>query len=261
VLRLDGFWMKPQQHAAGMNVALQVACERATEVVWQSRFDQAMGRRWISDREGTVIPNGVPVRERRCDTPGFNELRRMHERVFVSAANWHPQKRLKENVDAYRAVRRTSCPNSCLIVLGANADPAQLAIRPNEHIFFAGSLEHEQCMDVYSIADWMFHLAWLDHCPNTVVEALMVGTPILCSNSGGTSELLSAGALQRGLLVPELTQHALELVDYDVPPPLNLEHVDWSCLSSRQAGTFMADDLAIEVCATRYSDVLSRCMR
>ena len=40
------------------------------------------------------------------------------------------------------------------------------------------------------MADAMIHLAWLDWCPNTVVEALSCGTPVLCSHNGGTKELV-----------------------------------------------------------------------
>ena len=36
----------------------------------------------------------------------------------------------------------------------------------------------------------MIHLAWLDWCPNTVVEGLCCGLPVLCSSNGGTKELV-----------------------------------------------------------------------
>ena len=40
------------------------------------------------------------------------------------------------------------------------------------------------------MADAMIHLAWLDWCPNTVVEGLSCGAPVLCSHNGGTKELV-----------------------------------------------------------------------
>ena len=36
----------------------------------------------------------------------------------------------------------------------------------------------------------MIHLAWLDWCPNSVVEGLASGLPVLCSHNGGTKELV-----------------------------------------------------------------------
>ena len=40
------------------------------------------------------------------------------------------------------------------------------------------------------MADAMIHLAWLDWCPNTVVEGLASRLPVLCSHNGGTKELV-----------------------------------------------------------------------
>ena len=39
-------------------------------------------------------------------------------------------------------------------------------------------------------ANAFIHLAWLDHCPNTVVEALCCGLPVLCTHNGGTKEIV-----------------------------------------------------------------------
>lgn len=36
----------------------------------------------------------------------------------------------------------------------------------------------------------MIHLAWLDWHPNSVVEGLASGLPVLCSHNGGTKELV-----------------------------------------------------------------------
>jgi glycosyltransferase involved in cell wall biosynthesis len=47
---------------------------------------------------------------------------------------------------------------------------------------------------VFAVADWMIHLAWADHCPNVVVEALSQGTPIICGEVGGTKEMIAHGA-------------------------------------------------------------------
>jgi glycosyltransferase involved in cell wall biosynthesis len=63
----------------------------------------------------------------------------------------------------------------------------------------------------------MIHLAWLDHCPNTVVEALSQGTPIICSEQGGTKELVK----EFGVILKESKSYNYELTNYDNPPPMN----------------------------------------
>ena len=90
-------------------------------------------------------------------------------------------------------------------------------------IIYSGEITHEQCLEIYRHCDWMIHLAWLDHCPNVVVEALSQNCPIICSSSGGTKEIVGSN----GFIVPELKKYNFELLDYDNPfeidiPKLNL---------------------------------------
>ena len=39
------------------------------------------------------------------------------------------------------------------------------------------------------------HLAWLDHCPNVVVDARACGCKIVCSSSGGTKEIAGPNSI------------------------------------------------------------------
>ena len=75
----------------------------------------------------------------------------------------------------------------------------------------------------------MLHLAWADHCPNVVVEALAQGTPVVCSEVGGTKELIGHGAY--GMVLKE-EPYNFELYDYDNPPSIDVKQV--SFLPSRQ---------------------------
>lgn len=265
VQRLDGIWMKPEQHARGMNAGIRAAYDSAASVVWQSQFDHAMAHRWLGVREGHVIHNGVPLQQRLCVSPGLRTIRKSHEQVFVCSANWHPQKRLSANIELYRRVRTAG--KSCLIVLGSDPDIELVRNRGDERIFFMGSVSHEQCMEVYSIADWMIHLAWLDHCPNTVVEALSVGTPVVCSSEGGTRELLEdpggKGDLRRGLLVSEEEKFDYGLNDYDAPPSLSrqIALLDPAFSGGQQFNCFDSSSLSIELCAQRYVAVLQSVLR
>ena len=39
------------------------------------------------------------------------------------------------------------------------------------------------------------HLAWLDHCPNVVVDARAAACQIICSSAGGTKEIAGPSAI------------------------------------------------------------------
>ena len=93
----------------------------------------------------------------------------------------------------------------------------------------------------------MIHLAWLDHCPNVVVEALSQKTPVICTNSGGTHELVRGS----GIIIPESTPYNFELCDYDNPPDIEVSSFD---LKDIDVGT--REDISIAAVADQYEKVL-----
>ena len=101
-----------------------------------------------------------------------------------------------------------------LLVLGKNPD----YIEKENNIFYLGHMPHDICLQIYSIADWFLHLAWLDHCPNVVIEAMSQGCPIICTDMGGTKEIVK----NNGIVIPEDNPYDFELTDYDKPYALNI---------------------------------------
>ncbi len=97
----------------------------------------------------------------------------------------------------------------------------------HDDVFYAGSVSHDLYFQVYSIADWMIHLAWLDHCPNVVVEALSQDCPVICTNSGGTGEIVGSN----GIVISETTPYEFELTDYDEPYRLEIPSLELPNLS------------------------------
>ena len=244
VQRLDGIWFKPEQFAAGMNRMIHWAYDNATSVVWQSDFDKKMTSKWFGARNGHVIPNGIELEPANLRSETLIEMKQRFDKIYVCSANWHPQKRLRDNINAYFALREGT-PKSALIVLGNNPD-VQLADRG---IFYAGSIRHDLCAEVYSVADAMLHLAWLDHCPNVVVEAIAQGCPVICSSEGGTRELVEKAG---GLILPDEKPYDFSLVDYDNPPRVPIGDL------RPLADGFRADKTTVDIIKTAdsYAEVL-----
>jgi glycosyltransferase involved in cell wall biosynthesis len=101
--------------------------------------------------------------------------------------------------------------------MGSQPDP----VVADSNIYYTGPLTHEKCLEVFSIADWMIHLAWADHSPNVVVEALSQGCPVICSETGGTQELVNGN----GLVLKEDIKYNFELYDYNNPPTIDITQV------------------------------------
>lgn len=217
IQRLDGIWFSPEEFET-KNSSIKELYQSADGVIWQSEFDKGMTTKWWNHPKcGTVIRNGINAPQiKKFQIPALEQLRQHYEMLFVCSANWHPQKRLMANIDLYKHLRNFYS-SAALIVLGSN--PVKVA---DPHIFYAGSQPHDVCLEIFSAANWMLHLAWLDHCPNTVVEALSQGTPVICSEQGGTKELVQ----NFGIVLKEKNKYDFELANYDHPPPLDLAQIN-----------------------------------
>lgn len=213
VHRLDGIWFKPQEFAH-KNELIKWTYRHSNHVIFQSNFDKKMVENYWGEKESSsVIHNGIDLEKVEVTVDQIKNLRESFDRIFVSSASWHRQKRLKENTDLFLKIAGDDT-RACFVVLGRNPD----YVVSHPRIFYTGEVDHSVCLQIYNVASWMIHLAWLDHCPNVVVEALSQGCPVVCSSSGGTKEIVG----NNGIVIQELIDYKFELTDYDMPPDLDL---------------------------------------
>ena len=100
VQRLDGIWFKPEQFHSH-NKGIKWAYDNCHHVIWQSEFDKGMSTHHWGEREGTVIHNGIELKKVEVADPDILAIRRAYKKMFVCSANWHRQKRLKENIELF----------------------------------------------------------------------------------------------------------------------------------------------------------------
>ena len=245
VQRLDGIWFKPEQFETH-NKLIKWTYDNCNEVVWQSKFDQEMTVHHWGTKQGKVIGNGIDADKVAVTNARLRAIRRENEKVFVCSANWHRQKRLKENIEAYDVLSK-DVEKSCLVVMGANPD------YPSERsdIIYTGNINHNLCLQVFSMSDAMIHLAWLDHCPNVVVEALSQKCPVICTDSGGTKEIVG----KNGLVIPELHPYNYELTDYDDPYPIDVSKVSEFDATKIEIDT---KNICLQKVADEYELILSK---
>ena len=242
--RLDGIWFKPDQFETH-NKGIKWAYNNADHVIWQSQFDKEMTvKHWSKPKKGSVIHNGIKTHEFNILNQDIIKIKNKFDRIFTCSASWHRQKRLKENILLYKQIRND---NDALFVLGKNPD----YIVNESNVFYLGHLPHNICLQFYHISDWFIHLAWLDHCPNVVIEALSQNCPVICTESGGTKEVVGSN----GIVIPETTPYNFELADYDNPYHLSLPQF--------RSNDFIFDkndvlfNLGIEKVANKYIEVFN----
>lgn len=241
VQRLDGIWFKPEDFST-KNEIIKWTYLRSKHVIFQSEFDRRMiEHHWGLPGSYSVIHNGIDLKKNTVTIDGIKNLRDSFDKIFVSSASWHRQKRLKENTELFLKLAGDD-PGSCFVVMGRNPD--HVVCHPR--VFYVGEVDHSTCLQIYSVASWMIHLAWLDHCPNVVVEALSQGCPVICTDSGGTNEIVR----DNGLIIPESKIYNFELLDYDDPFQLELSVKDLPSLKVKN------DYLDIQNVAKNYEKAL-----
>lgn len=189
---------------------------RKREIYATGRFHIATPSRWLLRQveqsilapgmvEGRVIPNGV---DSVMFSPGSQALAReflglsRKDAILLFVANAAKSNPFKD----YRTVERTAIRSAAgyrrrkitLLVVGEKGDPIGF---DNGEIRFVGYQREQKTMArYYQAADVYVHAAKSDTFPNTVLEALACGLPVVATAIDGIPEQIDDG--RSGFLVP-----------------------------------------------------------
>ncbi len=221
--RLDGIWFKPEEWQSGKNNNMRLTYKNANGVIFQSNFDKTMTEKWFGyPNRSTVIYNGIDLEHIKTINPSDVSDLKDYDLLFVCSSNWHPQKRLEDNIRLFQHIRK-DCPKSYLLILGNIGYNLKVEKKELENVVYLGNLTEDQCLSIYKRADCFIHLAWLDHCPNVVVQSLSCGCPVICSSSGGTKEIVR----NNGIILKEKIEYKFDLIDYDYPYKLDFSDFEY----------------------------------
>ena len=237
VQRLDGIYFNNQFDYMHQNRNILNTYEKADGVIFQTSFNKDLITKYFGEHKNSiVIRNGaqiellelVPLLDSfNIDSTGekisFSEI---EGNVWCCASNWRPHKRLWDNIKYYIENREE---NDVLIVAGRTKDNVAKAwgnhsrfhdkVLKREKIYFAQNMNYSTLLQLYKTSDKFIHLAWLDHCPNVVVDARAMGCQIICSDSGGTKEVAGDNAI----LIQEQNEWDFKPVKLYDPPALNFD--------------------------------------
>ena len=188
-LRLDGIYFNTRQDYEVMNYNIKRSYDMASGVVFQSNFNKRLINKYFGECEkSTIIRNGADVDMIKGVSPLAAKSLDKYETVWCCASSWRPHKRLNENI---RYFLEHSEEKDCLVVAGKVDDIPKI----HERVFYVGNLPIKHLISLYKRSRYMLHLAWLDHCPNVVVDARAAGCKIVCSSAGGTIEIAGKDAI------------------------------------------------------------------
>ena len=183
IQRLDGIYFNSDQDFNSLNSPIEATYQHADAVIFQSEFNKDLTSHYFGVKERSfIIRNGTDLEKIDSVLPIENDNLDKFDNVWSCASSWRPHKRLKDNI---RYFVENSGDNDCLVVAGKNPD--HVVIHPR--VLYAGELGWNTLISLYKRSKYFIHLAWLDHCPNVVIDARASGCHIICSSAGGTREI------------------------------------------------------------------------
>jgi len=208
--RLDGIYFNTSQNYNLQNANIKRIYNMADGVIFQSVFNQRLISKFFGEHKNhTVIHNGADMETIMQVSP--LPLDR-YEKLWSCASSWRPHKRLGENI---RYFLEHSSEQDGLMVAGS---VPQVEKVKHDRIHYVGTLNQKQLFALYKKSDYFLHLAWLDHCPNVVVDARACGCKIICSSAGGTIEIAGSNAI-----VIQEDEWNFEPVELYSPPAMNFD--------------------------------------
>jgi len=201
VLRLDGIYFNSEQDFRSQNAPIKFSYDNADAVIFQSEFNKKLTEKWFGAHKNSVVIHNAFLENKAVDKT-FRELHNGLE-IWSCASSWRPHKRLIDNVRYYLE----NAPNYSVFIIAGSGFTSEDRESINNLIFsqkydltskkivFYGELQYNKLKELYAASSTFVHLAYLDHCPNVVVDAVANGCHVVCSSTGGTKEVITKGTV------------------------------------------------------------------
>lgn len=238
IKRLDGVYFDGTRLTKTRNKGILHSMHVADGIIYQSLYCKQYACKILNFRQNKpseIIYNG-------CDPSEFAvQPVLMDKPYFLALCKWRRHKRLKESIDGFI---HSGIQDHYLVVSGP----------PDYHIDhplvkYVGDLNRKELARYIAGCIGTVHLAWIDWCPNSVVESIMAGKQVIHTNSGGTGEIVKG----RGYQISD-TIWMGEEANPKNPPELDIVEVAEAYRKSilNPISNFHTDDLHIKLSAEKY---------
>lgn len=208
ILRLDGVYHDTGKDWKVKNQGLSWHALVADGVICQSEFSKQMVMRYLDvpQEKIQVIFNGAAV------VP----VKSPHDpRAFLAISKWRPHKRLSDIIGSFLLA---NIADAVLLVCGDVSKADLPLMKFGDCVRFGGACHHDELWALYQLACASIHLCWFDACPNSVVEAIVAGCPVITNNVGGTHEIVR---LSGGMVLELDKPYDYRPVDLYHPPAID----------------------------------------
>jgi len=199
VLNQNGIFHKNwyNGNCEAMNYEMSLAYRSADYVFWQSNYCRKNADKYLGRRVGggEVLFNAVDID---LFKPNFDFKNKKKLSLLIAGKFDLPV--ANRLFDAINLVDKMHQKNIKVELLVAGWLNSQLMIKVkrllsqkkniNDEIKFLGPYSQRDAPMIYRMADIFLMTKHYDACPNTVIEAMSSGLPVVYSNTGGTPELV-----------------------------------------------------------------------
>ena len=185
VLRLGPAHISVDQNYKKLNRIKWDSLKKCDAVIYQSQYSRKVCRKFIGKPNipEAVIFNGADPEYYAQFEPYESKFK---YNFLASTRVWLPQKNLKGII---RSFLLADLADSCLLVNG-DTQGIEKKYQNCDNIMFFGPATDKVLARMYKLATALIHIVMLDACPNSVVEAMCAGCPVISGNQGGTPELV-----------------------------------------------------------------------
>ena len=188
VIRIDGIHIEKDRKYNWRRKIIRQTIKHSDGVIYQSKFAHDMVRKILNvkGKKEFVIFNGANPDDYNVDPAKSNYTKNVIISGRYATDSVRPHKRVKEMVQIAKEYTETH-QDVCFWFCGKTVNERS----KNPQIVYTGDLPERKIRKHLVMADVMLNICYWDWCPNSVVEALVAGTPVICSNFGGVPEIVN----------------------------------------------------------------------
>lgn len=168
-----------------------------------------------------VYPYPIPSQKTLISSPAITELASLNHPVFLFVGSIVPRKGLDLLLKAAALLEEQGTSNYNILVVGEGEEQSQLEAYCQAHnltqrVYWAGRVDYNQLGAYFDAADIFILPTLEDVWAVVVLEAMMAGKAILCSQFAGAVEMIQSG--ENGYIfdpknVPELSKQMLKFIE------------------------------------------------
>jgi len=178
------------------NKPIAKSIKNADHVIFQSTFAYKLCNRVLRLESRGLIRNGYEIIYNGVDLDYINEIspsKKVEPGSFVACARWDGNKRIKSMLNGFM---KAGIKRHLYIIGGFGIEDRKKSIDKlikkynSKYIHILGERTNKETISIMKACDYQIHLSFIDICPNTVLEGMACGLNVLCTNLGGTAEIV-----------------------------------------------------------------------